>query len=70
MYREVNCLPVENEEYRKIMDERAKQEMKPKRETQVLRGLPSHAGNVLNSGASGSAGFSNFIVGVLSSLFK
>jgi len=60
---EINCLPVENEDYRRVMDERARQELKPKRETQMLTGRASaHAGNVLNPGTLGKPGtFASFI---------
>ena len=63
---EVNCLPVENEEYRRVMDQRTRQEMKPLRETQMLSGpASSHGGNVLYPGALGSSGsFNNFIVSI------
>ena len=61
---EVNCLPVENDEYRQVMDQRTKQEMKPSRETQVLSGpASSHGGNVLYPGSLGTSGnFNDFIV--------
>ena len=36
MKTETNCLPVENEDYHRVMAERAKLDMKPKRETQLL----------------------------------
>lgn len=61
---EVNCLPVENAEYRRVMDRRAKQAMKPKRETKLLTGvISSHGGNLLAPGTLGSGGsFDTFIV--------
>lgn len=61
---ELNCLPVENAEYRRVMDKRAKQAMKPKRETQLLTSLiSSHGGNLLAPGTLGAAGsFDTFIV--------
>lgn len=61
---ELNCLPVENAEYRRIMDRRAKQAMKPKRETKLLTGvISSHGGNLLAPGTLGSGGsFETFIV--------
>lgn len=62
--KEVNCLPVENTEYRQIMDRRAQQSMKPKRETKLLTGVvSSHGGNLLAPGTLGSSGnFDRFIV--------
>jgi transcription initiation factor TFIIF subunit beta len=58
---ELNCLPVENEQYRHIMDERARAELKPKRETQYL-GKGTAGGNSLNPGTLGQSGsFDNFI---------
>ncbi len=61
---EINCLPVENAEYRRIMDRRAEQAMKPKRETKLLTGIiSSHGGNLLAPGTLGSSGnFNTFIV--------
>lgn len=61
---EVNCLPVENAEYRRVMDRRARQAMKPKRETKLLTGImSSHGGNLLAPGTIGSSGnFNTFIV--------
>lgn len=61
---EVNCLPVENAEYRRVMDQRTQQAMKPKRETKLLTGvISSHGGNLLAPGTLGSSGsFDTFIV--------
>ena len=61
---ELNCLPVENAEYRRIMDRRTRQELKPKRETKLLTGvISSHGGNLLAPGTLGSSGnFDTFIV--------
>lgn len=61
---EINCLPVENVEYRSIMDQRSKQAMKPKRETKLLEGvLSGHGGNPGTLGPSGQ--FDGFIVSEL-----
>jgi len=61
--RELNCLPVETQEYRDLMDKRTRQAMTAKRETQLLPGLASsHAGNLLAPGTLGAPGnFNNFI---------
>lgn len=61
---EINCLPVENAEYRRIMDRRTRQAVKPKRETKLLTGIiSSHGGNLLAPGTLGSSGnFDTFIV--------
>ncbi|KAI9765705.1 MAG: hypothetical protein M1835_007329 [Candelina submexicana] len=61
--RELNCLPVENKEYRRVIEERTRQAMKPKPKTQFLDGdVQTHAGNVLEPGTIGMAGrFENFI---------
>ena len=61
---EINCLPVENEGYSVIMNERTKQAMKPKRETKLLTGnVFSHGGNLLAPGTLGPPGsFGKFIV--------
>ena len=61
---EINCLPVENEEYSIIMNERTKQAMKPKRETKLLTGhVFAHGGNLLAPGTLGPSGsFGTFIV--------
>lgn len=68
---EINCLPVENEEYRQIMEERTKQALKPKRETKFLTGnVSAHGGNLLAPGTLGAAGnFENFIVGLLNMIY-
>ena len=64
VHRELNCFPVENQEYRELMDERTRQAITAKRETQLLTGLASsHAGNLLAPGTLGAPGnFNNFIV--------
>ena len=69
---EINCLPVENDEYKRVMDERANQALKPKKETQFLTGLvSSHAGNLLAPGTLGSPGnFNKFIVCAISSFTR
>ncbi|KAL9121820.1 MAG: hypothetical protein Q9187_001627 [Circinaria calcarea] len=36
--REINCLPVENDDYHRVMDEIARQALKPKKETQFVTG--------------------------------
>ena len=64
VHRELNCLPVETQEYRELMDQRTRQALTAKRETQLLPGLASsHAGNLLAPGTLGAPGnFNNFIV--------
>ncbi|MCJ1449134.1 MAG: hypothetical protein MMC23_009653 [Stictis urceolatum] len=58
---EVNCLPVENEQYRRIMDERTRSELKPKREIQFITAAAPGA-NSLNPGTLGNSGtFTSFI---------
>ncbi len=58
---EVNCLPVENAEYRQQMDQITKEATKPKKETKFVADiLPGMGGNPGTLGASG--GFSSFIV--------
>lgn len=42
---ETNCLPVENEDYHRVMDERARQDLRPKRETQVFSAAGTAYGN-------------------------
>ena len=61
---EVSCLPVENDEYRRVMDERTLQEMKPQRRTgYVPESSSMQGGNVLAPGTLGTPGnFANFIV--------
>ena len=61
---EINCLPVENDEYRQVMDKRAKQATKPKKETQIMPGhIPSNVNNVIIPGTLGTNGsFGTFIV--------
>lgn len=61
---EINCLPVENAEYQRTMEQRTKQAIKPKRETKLLTGIVSgYGGNLLAPGTLGSSGsFDTFIV--------
>ena len=68
---EINCLPVENDHFRQIMQERSKREFKPIRETMLLSGpASSHAGTVLNPSTAGPSGnLENFIVSILSSSY-
>ncbi|KZF23855.1 hypothetical protein L228DRAFT_246706 [Xylona heveae TC161] len=60
---EVNCLPVENEESRNIMERWTLEKTKPKRETKFLSGnVGAHGGNLLQPGTLGAAGnFGGFI---------
>ncbi|MCJ1464069.1 hypothetical protein MMC07_002681 [Pseudocyphellaria aurata] len=60
---EINCLPVENGEYHHIMEQRAKETMKPKRETRFLTEAEAgHGGNLLVPGTLGQSGnFDKFI---------
>ncbi|KAI9868985.1 MAG: hypothetical protein M1813_002808 [Trichoglossum hirsutum] len=60
---EVNCLPVENEEYERLMQARTAESMKPKRETKFLEGnISVTGGNLLAPGTLGDAGnFQKFI---------
>ena len=60
---EINCLPVENEEYAHIMAQRTAAAAKPKRETRFLADLRPNPGNLLAPGTLGSNGyFESFIV--------
>jgi hypothetical protein len=61
---EINCLPVENAEYHRIIDERTKQLLKPKATTQFIAGpISGHGGNMLAPGTLGKSGdFSSFTV--------
>ncbi|MCJ1251569.1 hypothetical protein MMC30_008804 [Trapelia coarctata] len=61
--REINCRPVENQEYRQLMDERAREALKSRPATQVLGGRASTlGGNLLQPGTLGAPGtFNNFI---------
>ncbi|KAI9713310.1 MAG: hypothetical protein M1812_006669 [Candelaria pacifica] len=61
--RELNCLPVENKEYRQVIEERTRQAMKPKPKTQFLDGdVQPHTGNILEAGTGGMTGnFGTFI---------
>ncbi|KAI9746846.1 MAG: hypothetical protein M1815_004961 [Lichina confinis] len=59
---EINCLPVENAEYARIMAERNAEAAKPKRETKFLGDLGVHQANLLAPGTLGSnASFADFI---------
>lgn len=61
--KEINCLPIENEEYARIMTQRAKEAQAPKRETELITGVGPNAGNLLAPGHLGAGGnFGNFIV--------
>lgn len=68
---EINCLPVENKDYRPIMDEILRLGQKPKRETKFYTGnISTHGGNLLVPGTLGASGtFSTFIVGLISTVF-
>lgn len=60
---ELSCLPVENAEYQRIMEERTRLAFQPRRETQFVGGVIAGAGgNVLNPGALGTVpDFKSFI---------
>ncbi|KAI9651927.1 MAG: hypothetical protein M1829_002104 [Trizodia sp. TS-e1964] len=60
---EINCLPLENEEYSQLMVERTKLAAKPKRETKYLKhNIHTTAGDLLAPGTLGGAGnFGAFI---------
>lgn len=62
---EINCLPVENTEYRQLMDLKNREAMKPRRETKFLDAIvPGHGAG--NPGMLGSTGnFDTFIVSVM-----
>ena len=62
---EVNCLPVENDEYRSIMTHRNEQALKPKKETKFIDGVITS--NVLHPGTMGG-GFDDFIVSAIPTL--
>ena len=65
MKHEINCLPVENAEYARIMAQRNAEASKPKRETKFLGDLGVHQANLLAPGTLGSnASFADFIVSV------
>ncbi|MCJ1479275.1 hypothetical protein MMC13_007960 [Lambiella insularis] len=58
--QEITCLPVENQEYRLLMDERTRQAITSKKETQFV--VDSDASNALAPGTLGASGnFDNFI---------
>ena len=58
---EINCLPVENDEYHRITNQRALLALRPKPKTRVMDDISS--GNLLNPGTMGTTrDFSNFIV--------
>ncbi|KAI9825968.1 MAG: hypothetical protein M1826_006859 [Phylliscum demangeonii] len=60
--REINCLPIENAEYARIMASRAAQAAKLLPETRFLKGLSSTRVNLLAPGTlEASAGFGSFI---------
>ncbi|KAL9130051.1 MAG: hypothetical protein Q9217_001655 [Psora testacea] len=59
---EINCLPVENDEYQRITDQRALLALRPKEKTKLLNTIVPGGGSILNPGTTGSAGdFTNFI---------
>lgn len=58
VYNEFNCLPVENEEYQRISEARAREALKPKRETKFI---PKVTGKMLQKNI-GQADRSSFIV--------
>jgi transcription initiation factor TFIIF subunit beta len=62
--KEMNCLAVENHEYKHLMEERTLRELKARPETQLLEGpAAAHAGSLLVPGTIGvSTGFRDFIV--------
>lgn len=67
--RELNCLPVENKEYRQVLEERTRQAMKPKAKTQYLHG-DVQAHGISEPGTIGlTDSFGTFIVRITSILF-
>ncbi|MCJ1332291.1 hypothetical protein MMC10_008983 [Thelotrema lepadinum] len=59
---EVNCLPVENQDFWKVINERNRQDLKPVRETILLPGLGIHGSGALDPAALGPTGnLDNFI---------
>ena len=60
---ELNCQPVENAEYQRIMDERTREAFRNRKQTQLIDGVVAGgAGNILNPGALGSnVDFTSFI---------
>jgi transcription initiation factor TFIIF subunit beta len=65
---EVNCQPIENEEYRRVMAARTREAMRPKKQTGFIGGLGAtmSGGNILAPGTlGGSGGFNSFIVSIL-----
>ena len=60
---ELSCLPVENAEYQRIMEERTRLALRPRRETQFVGGvIAGGGGNILNPGTLGaSADLKSFI---------
>lgn len=67
---EINCLPIENEEYTRIMAARNAKAAKPKREIKFLSDIGANPGNLLAPGTLGSTGnFADFIVSPVSFLF-
>ena len=58
---EVNCQPVENEEYQRISSQRALLALRPRQKTKLLDNTVS--GNILKPGTMGTTGnLSNFVV--------
>ncbi|KAI9787375.1 MAG: hypothetical protein M1816_007508 [Peltula sp. TS41687] len=59
---EINCLPVENDEYKRIRHERALKSFQPKAQTKFLTDANSNPGSLLAPGTLGGAGnFKDFI---------
>ncbi|KAL9638716.1 MAG: hypothetical protein Q9164_001389, partial [Protoblastenia rupestris] len=59
---EINCLPVENDEYHRITDQRALLALRPKEKTKILNTIVPGGGSILNPGTTGPGGdFTNFI---------
>ncbi|EGE06650.1 transcription initiation factor IIF subunit beta [Trichophyton equinum CBS 127.97] len=58
VHDEFNCLPVENEEYQRLAEERALESLKPKRETKFIEKVP---GKMLQPKTVAAADKSNFI---------
>ena len=64
VHDEFNCLPVENEEYQRLAEERALESLKPKRETKFIEKVP---GKMLQPKTVAAADKSNFIVSPVTS---
>ncbi|KAL9101546.1 MAG: hypothetical protein Q9163_003201 [Psora crenata] len=59
---EINCLPVENDEYHRITNQRALLALRPKEKTKLLNTVVPGGGSILNPGTTGRGGdFTNFI---------